>query len=197
MPPIVPALTTLGGAMGASAATATAAGAVIAAGTGASIYGAYSDNKNQKKNLNFQKESRKQSQDYIERMTKQARADIFKLFPQAQESRQKGLEASMGMLSQTLPAQFQTFGKGNMNAQDTLIQGGQRSNNAILGNPLGQGYQSKGIDLAGMGQQMGIQAPVPLQFAPITDTQQQPRQGGIQQPYYSQEEIDMMNQGGY
>lgn len=108
------------------------ASAAMALGAGATIFGASKDASSQKKALKQQEAQRAASQAFIEKQIAQARSDIFKLFPSAQESRQKGLEAGLQLYQQAYPAMMNTFQQGNVGAQQALIAGLPQMQNALL-----------------------------------------------------------------
>ena len=104
------------------------------------------DQRNQVKRAN--KNARKQrdeSQAFIEKSIKQARGDLFKLFPAAQESRRRGAEAGLDLFRESIPQQLGAFRGGNIAAQETLIQGLPQIQNAILGRPLDLNFQPRTI----------------------------------------------------
>jgi len=110
--------------------TALIAGAVASGGA------ALMDNKNQKKALKSAEAQKAASQAFIESQIKQARSDIFKLFPAAQETRKQGLEAGLQLYKQAYPAMMNSFQQGNVGAQNMLLAGLPQQQNAILGNPV-------------------------------------------------------------
>ena len=106
--------------------------AMLALGAGATVYGASKDSKSQKNALKQQEAQRAASQAYIEKQISQARSDIFKLFPSAQESRQKGLDAGLQLYKQAYPAMMNTFQQGNVAAQQAVIAGLPQMQNALI-----------------------------------------------------------------
>ena len=135
--------------------------AVIAGG--ATLGAAALDAKSSKNAVKSAERQKAASQAYIEKQIAQARSDIFKLFPAAQESRQQGLQSGIDLYSQAYPAMMNTFQQGNVGAQNALIQGLPQIQNAILGGP---------VDLSGI-QAMQLQQPQGLtlpqaQMKPIT-----------------------------
>jgi len=67
------------------------------------------------------------------RSTEQAREDLFKLFPAAQENAAAGFQGALDIFGQSLPAQSQVFQQGNVAAQQQLLAGLPQFQNAILG----------------------------------------------------------------
>lgn len=87
-----------------------------------------------------EKKAAKQQQAGIEKGLKanekaiaQAREDIFKLYPAAQQNAQMGFQGAMDIFGQTIPQQGQVFQAGNIGAQEQLLQGLGLSQNALLG----------------------------------------------------------------
>jgi hypothetical protein len=146
---------------------AAVSGAVV--GVGAAV----SDNRNAKRSRDSAERQREESQAFIEKNIKQARGDLFKLLPQAQESRRLGAQAGMDLLGQTIPQQIESFQGGNVAAQNMLIQGLPQQQNAILGR--GTSFNPQAVQLGG-----GINMPqLPNQVQIQPDVQPQPQ---IQEP---------------
>ena len=136
--------------------TALLAGAVVSGGA------ALLDNKNQKKAVKSAERQRAESQAFIEKQINNARSDIFKLYPSAQDSRKQGLQAGLDLYGQAYPQMQQLPTAGNVGAQNALIQGLPQANNAITGNP---------VDLSGMqAVQLPTQGltPTPMSFQGIS-----------------------------
>ena len=142
MPPVGAALAAVGGG------SALAGGMALATGA-AGIYGGKRDRDSVKNANNRAVAEREASQRYIEKSKKEARSDIFRLFPPAQESTQKGIQSSMDFLGKGLPLQMQSFQQGNNQAQQTLAEGLGQFQNAILGNPV-QAPQPQSINTQGI-----------------------------------------------
>lgn len=121
---------------------AVATGTALLAGALASGGAALLDNKNQRKALKSAEQQKAASQAFIEKQLAQARSDIFKLFPAAQNARTQGLEAGLHLYKQAYPAMMNTFQRGNVGAQNALIQGLQPTQNAILGRPVNYAPQA-------------------------------------------------------
>lgn len=144
--------------MAVATSTALLAGA---AATGAAAIGDSMSNKAAIKSAEKQKAA---SQAFIEKQIAQARSDIFKLFPEAQKSRQQGLDASLSLYNQAYPQMQETFQQGNVQAQQALINGLPQIQNAIMG---------RAVDMSGL-QAVALQQPGGLtmpnsQLAPISD----------------------------
>lgn len=138
--------------------TALIAGAVASGGA------AILDSRSQKNAVKSAERQKAASQAYIEKQIAQARQDIFKLFPEAQKSRQQGLNAGLSLFNQAYPQMQNTFQQGNVQAQQALIGGLPQIQNSIMG---------RAVDLRGM-QPVQLQQPQGLtmpnaQLAPIAD----------------------------
>lgn len=72
----------------------------------------------------------------INQQTEKARADIFKLFPAAQQDLRGGFQGALDVFSQSLPAQQNIFQQGNVGAQQQLLAGLPQIQNAILGGQI-------------------------------------------------------------
>ena len=112
-----------------------------------------------------EKKASKASQKGIERGmadikagTEQARADINRLFPQAQQAGQQGFQGAMDVFNQSINPQMQAFQGGNVAAQNQILAGLPQMQNAILGNQIDysglQAYEAPQQDLSFMNQQL-------------------------------------------
>ena len=66
----------------------------------------------------------------------EARADINRLFPQAQQTAQQGFQGALDVFGQSLPAQTDVFTQGNVGAQQAILAGLPQMQNALLGNNI-------------------------------------------------------------
>jgi len=132
--------------------TALIAGAVASGGA------AYLDRKSQKDAVKSAQRQKEASQAFIEKQIAQARSDIFKLFPSAQESRKQGLQAGLDLYKQAYPAMMNTFQQGNVGAQQALITGLPQIQNAILGNQV----DLSGLKPVSLQQPQGLALPQAL-----------------------------------
>lgn len=157
MPPVVGALTTLGGG-------SLLGGAITAGTAGMGVYGAIKDRDAAKDAVRSQEKQRDESQAFIEKMGKQGRQDLFRLFSEGQQSREKGLQAGLELYKQTIPLQLNQFQMGNINAQRQIAGGLPGIESAFLG--TGQPMQTNvwQPDLS----KLDFRAPQTPQFAPIT-----------------------------
>lgn len=108
----------------------------LIAGAAGSIYAASKDAESRSEATDAAMKQKEDSKAFIQKQIDQTRADIFKLFPQAQESRQKGLNAGLSLYGQAVPQMMNTFQQGNVGAQQALLAGLPQMNNAILGNQV-------------------------------------------------------------
>ena len=73
---------------------------------------------------------------YMRDAENRAREDIDRLFPLADESRRRGAQQQMDILSQTMPATIDFMQQGNVGAQGVLAGGMPQIQNAIMGGPV-------------------------------------------------------------
>lgn len=152
------------------------------------------DRKSAEKANETAERQRDESIAFIREQTERARGDIFKLFPEAQESRRQGIQTGLDIFRQTIPLQQQLFQQGNIGAQQALIQGFPSVQNAILGRPVDFDPQAVTV-----GQGLGFDVPQAPEFAPIQSAEaaaaQQgqaiPQQGpqGLQGPQFQQSQL--------
>ena len=90
--------------------------------------------------------------------TSQARADLNRIFPNAQQTGQQGFQGALDVLGQSLPAQTNVFQQGNVGAQQQILQGLPQIQNALFGNPVDlsqlQPFQMQQPDLSFFQQQL-------------------------------------------
>ena len=87
----------------------------------------------EKKAAEAQTQALEQGQAFTREGVEQARQDLFKLFPAAQQNVQQGFQGALDVFGQSLPAQAQVFQGGNVAAQQQLLAGLPQMQNAILG----------------------------------------------------------------
>ena len=114
----------------------------------------------------------REAQDITRESQEQARGDLFKLFPAAQQQTQQGFQGALDVLGQSLPAQTGTFQQGNVGAQQAILAGLPQIQNALLGNQVDlsqlQPFQVQQPDLSFFQQQL----PETINpFAPQTNAQ--------------------------
>jgi hypothetical protein len=158
-----------------------ATAAVIA---GASVLGAVASNKASKRATSAQQAAADTAAGQTKESTAQARADLFKLFPAAQQNAQQGFQGALDVFNQSVPAQMSAFQGGNVAAQQQILAGLGQQQNALLGNNVDlsqlQAYQAPQQDLSFLSQQLPQYidpfAPPPQQDF-LGDTQQGPYTG--------------------
>jgi hypothetical protein len=110
----------------------------------------------------------------------QAREDVNKLFPAAQQNAQAGFQGALDIFGQSAPAQIDAFQGGNVAAQQQLLAGMPQFQNAILGNQVDfsqlQPFQAPTQDLGFLQQQL------PDFIDPFNLTNQQIQEGTANQP---------------
>lgn len=105
-------------------------------------------------------QGQERAQDLLAASRDRARQDVLRLFPQAQEAQTRGFTQAQDFLSgQVIPRQAEAFQTGNVQAQETLLQGLPQVQAALLGG---------NVDLSGLQpQQTAIpQFNVPLETTP-------------------------------
>lgn len=90
----------------------------------------------EKKAAKAQTQAIQQGQAFTREGVEQARQDLFKLFPAAQQNLQQGFQGALDIFGQSLPAQTNVFQQGNVAAQQQLLAGLPQFQNAILGNQV-------------------------------------------------------------
>lgn len=118
---------------------AVATSTALLAGAAASAGAAALDHKSNKDAIKSAEKQKEASQRFIQDQVNKARADIFKLFPAAQESRNKGLEAGLDLYGQAFPQMLNSFQQGNVGAQQVISAGLPQMQNAIVGNHVDMG----------------------------------------------------------
>lgn len=115
---------------------AIATGTALALAAGGSVASGIYSAKKAGDAADQQADALRQSQDITRQATQEARGDIMRLFPQAQQSQLAGLNSALNVFNQAGPAQAGMAQAGNMNAQATLLAGLPQMNNALLGGPI-------------------------------------------------------------
>jgi len=108
----------------------------VAVGVGTAVIGAASASSDRKA-ANKQTDD---AQRAIQEATAQARTDVNRIFPQAQEARLQGFQGAQDIFASTVPQQFQQFQQGNLQAQGTAGAAPQQIQNALLGLPVDFGF---------------------------------------------------------
>ena len=125
---------------------AIATSTALLLGGGAAVGAAALDRKSATESVKSAQRQRDESQAFIEKNINQARGDLFRLFPQAQESRRLGAQAGLDLIAQTVPQQLGAFQQGNIGAQDITAAGFRQQLNAVLGQPIQTDFQPVRID---------------------------------------------------
>jgi hypothetical protein len=76
------------------------------------------------------------TREFIKQQAEQARGDIFRLIPAAEEARRLGTQGALDIFGQTIPQQAQVFQQGNVGAQRALTQGLPQILAALRGTPV-------------------------------------------------------------
>ena len=112
----------------------------------------------EKKAAKAQTKALEKAQEYTREAAAQARGDLFKLYPAAQQNANQGFQAAMDIFGQSVPAQMNAFQGGNVAAQQQLLAGLPQMNNALLGAPIDysqfQTYQAPQQDYSFLQQQL-------------------------------------------
>jgi hypothetical protein len=103
----------------------------VIATVGSAVIGGIATNKASKRAAQGQKEALKAST----AATSLARRDVTKAFEGARESRRRGFENALSLLSGSAERQIAPFQKGNIQAQAQIARGLPQIQNAILGQP--------------------------------------------------------------
>ena len=144
---------------------------VATAIAGAAVIGAVASSKASKSAAKASGEASDTAAAETRRATAEARKDLFKLFPAAQQNAQQGFQGAADVFGQSLPAQAQAFQQGNVGAQQALLAGLPQFQNAILGNAVDfsqlQPVQQQQPDLSFFQQQL------PQAFDPFSPNQGQ------------------------
>lgn len=106
--------------------------AAIAGGV-AAIGGSVIGSRSADKALDAQSDAADKSAAQLAAAQAQARGDLFKLFPAAQQNAQQGYQGALDVFNQTLPQQSDIYQQGNVAAQNQLINAMPQYQNAILG----------------------------------------------------------------
>lgn len=125
-----------------------------AALVGTSLLGAVVGRNASKRSAKAQTRGQENAQAAIDRAAELARSQAIPLFNSAQQNQQLGFQGALDIFGQTIPAQLDAFGGGNLNAQNTMLAGLDPQIAAILGG---------NIDLSGL-QSQQVQQPDPSMF---------------------------------
>lgn len=135
---------------------------------GAAVVGGVASNRAAKKGA----KAAERGQDILAQSREQARGDVNRIFPQAQEMQAQGFDNFRNFLNdQVVPQQTQPFIGGNMAAQAQVARGLPQIQNAILGRQTDlSGFKARQV-----GQQpsfdLGAINPQPVETQPPNSTQ--------------------------
>jgi len=135
----------------------------------------------EKKAAKVQQAGLEQGQADIRAGQAQARQDVLKLFPAAQENIGLGFQGALDVFGQSLPAQTDVFQQGNVGAQQALINALPQFQNAILGGQVDfSAFQPTQIQAPDLGffQQQLPQFTDPFAPPPQQQVTTIPTQGG-------------------
>ena len=105
------------------------AGAVV----GAAVVGGVATNVAANKAASATDKATRGSIAATQQAAQQARGDINKISPEAQQSANLGFQGALDTFGQSVPAQLQAFQEGNVGAQQAILSGLPQMQNAILG----------------------------------------------------------------
>ena len=140
------------------------------------------------------------AQNLTREATNQARGDISRIFPVAQQNLLMGGQGAMDVFNQVTPQQMQVMQQGNMAAQQALLAGLPQMNNAILGLPVDySGIQARQLQAPQFNFSMpafnlGYNSPSQTQAQTAPANQPPPTQSEIQQAVAAV--LSGMGQGG-
>ena len=126
----------------------------------AAVVGAVAANNASKKAADASDRASQTASNRINTSTAQARGDLFKLFPSAQQAGQQGFQGALDVFGNSVPAQQQAFQGGNVAAQNQILAGLPQIQNALLGNQVDlsqlQAYEAPQQDLSFLNQQLPV-----------------------------------------
>jgi len=137
---------------------------VVAATVGAAVIGGVASNVASNKASKAQGKASDAAIGATRQATTAARADVNRIFPEAQSTANLGFQGALDVFGQSVPAQFDVFQQGNVAAQQALISGLPQIQNAILGGNVDfaalQPFQAQNVptDLFQQQTPMNIQA---------------------------------------
>lgn len=102
---------------------------------GTGVLGAVASDRASSKARRTQVEASDQQTQLIREATAQARKDIDRLSPMAQENLLRGNQTALNIFGGLAPAQMDIFQQGNVGAQQALLSGLPQIQNALLGMP--------------------------------------------------------------
>lgn len=106
---------------------------LAAAVVGASVIGGVASNVATNKASGAQGRASQAAIGATKQAAEEARGDVNRLFPQAQQVANQGFKGALGVFGESVPAQFDVFQQGNVGAQRQILAGLPQIQNAILG----------------------------------------------------------------
>ena len=131
---------------------------VAAAVAGSALVGAYASSKASSKAVKASDRASQTAATETRRSTEEARADLNRLFPQAQQAGQQGFQGALDVFNQAVPQRQQAFQGGNVAAQQQILAGLPQIQNALMGNAVDYSgfkpYQAPQYDMSYLNQQL-------------------------------------------
>ena len=125
---------------------------------GSAIIGGIAGDRASSKAADAQKSGSKAARKATKRAADEARADVNRIFPQAQQTARQGFQGALDVFGQSLPAQTNMFTQGNIGAQQAILSGLPQIQNALLGGNVDlsqmQPFQAQQPDLGFFNQQL-------------------------------------------
>jgi hypothetical protein len=103
---------------------------------GGAVLGAITGDRSSSRATDAQSDSEARALEFQRQASEQARNAAIPLFQSARDNSRQGFQGALDVLGQSIPQQLSMLQEGNVNAQNTLGQGLQQQQNAILGNPI-------------------------------------------------------------
>ena len=103
---------------------------------GGAVLGAITGDRASSRATDAQSDSEARALEFQRQASEQARNAAIPLFQSARDNSRQGFQGALDVLGQSIPQQLSMLQEGNVNAQNTLGQGLQQQQNAILGNPI-------------------------------------------------------------
>ena len=132
-------------------------GVAVAIG-GSALVGAYVGDRASSKAADAQSSSSSAALAATRRAAEEARGDVNRIFPQAQQTAQQGFQGALDVFGQSLPAQTDVFQQGNVGAQQAILSGLPQIQNALLGGNVDfsqmQPFQAQQPDLGFFQQEL-------------------------------------------
>lgn len=142
----------------------------------------------------------KEGQDILAASRAEGKAEVMRLFPEAERIQQGAFRESQDFLAgQVLPQQVAPFQQGNVAAQETLLAGLPQIQRAILGQPTNlsglqaRSFQAPSFDLTGLGGRPDPNAPQPASGFQLPQAQQQSIQDALARFGLNEQQVSRLN----